>query len=61
MDVSLGALRQRLLNFRSWDSSGETLDNRIREAMNTALDRLAGDVPAALIPDAQHVVLLPDQ
>ena len=61
MDVSLGALRQRLLNFRSWDSSGETLDNRIREAMNTALDRLAGDVPEALIPDEQHVVLLPDQ
>lgn len=61
MDVSLGALRQRLLNFRSWDSTGETLDNRIREAMNTALDRLAGDVPEALIPDEQHVALLPDQ
>ena len=60
MDVSLGAIRERLLNFRSWDSSGTTLNNRIREAINTALDRLAGDVPEALIPDEEHIVLLPD-
>tara|TARA_Y100001973_G_C5208862_1_gene343771 strand:- start:1606 stop:3216 length:1611 start_codon:yes stop_codon:yes gene_type:complete len=60
MNTSLGALRERLLNFRAWDSSGETFNNRIREAMNTALDRLAGDVPEALIPDEEHIVLLPD-
>ena len=60
MDVSLGALRQRLLNFRSWDSSGKTLDDRIREALNTSLDRLAGDVPEALVPDEQHIALRPD-
>jgi hypothetical protein len=60
VDVSLGALRQRLLNFRSWDSSGKTLDDRIREALNTSLDRLAGDVPQALIPDEAHIALLPD-
>jgi hypothetical protein len=60
MDTSLGALRERLLNFRAWDSSGATLNTRIREAMNTALDRLAGDVPEALIPDEEHIVLLPD-
>lgn len=60
MDTSLGALRERLLNFRAWDSSGTTLNNRIREAINTALDRLAGDVPEALIPDEEHIVLLPD-
>ena len=60
MDVSLGALRQRLLNFRAWDSTGETLDNRIREVLNVALDRLAGDVPEALIPDEEHIALLPD-
>tara|TARA_R110002020_G_scaffold145817_2_gene320051 strand:+ start:572 stop:2104 length:1533 start_codon:yes stop_codon:yes gene_type:complete len=60
MDTSLGALRERLLNFRAWDSSGTTLNNRIREAMNTALDRLAGDVPEALVPDEEHIVLLPD-
>lgn len=60
MNVSLGSLRQRLLDFRAWDSSGATLNGRIREALNTALDRLAGDVPEALIPDKAHVVLLPD-
>jgi len=60
VDVSLGALRQRLLNFRSWDSTGETLDNRIREVLNVALDRLAGDVPEALIPDEAHVALIED-
>ena len=59
MDVSLGALRQRLFDLRSWDSTGDTLDNRVREALNLALDRLAGDVPEALIPDEQHVVLRP--
>ena len=60
MDTSLGALRERLLNFRAWDSSGTTLNTRIREAMNTALDRLAGDVPEALVPDEEHLVLYPD-
>jgi len=60
MDTSLGALRARLFNFRAWDSTGPTLDNRIREAMNAALDRISGDVPEAVIPDDEHVVLLPD-
>lgn len=60
MDTSLGALRARLFNFRAWDSTGTTLDNRIREAMNTALDRISGDVPEAVVPDDEHVVLLPD-
>ena len=60
MDVSLGALRKRLLELRAWDSSGTTFDNRVREALNTALDRMAGDVPQALIPDEEHVVLYKD-
>ena len=60
MDVSLSALRERLLDFRAWDSSGTTLNKRIREALNTALERMAGDVPEALIPDEEHIVLLPD-
>ena len=60
MDTSLGALRARLFNFRAWDSTGPTLDNRIREAMNAALDRISGDVPEAVIPDDEHVVLFPD-
>tara|TARA_R110000824_G_scaffold40851_8_gene122034 strand:- start:1052 stop:2572 length:1521 start_codon:yes stop_codon:yes gene_type:complete len=60
MDVSLGALRQRLLEFRAWDSSGATFDKRVRESLNFALDRLSGDVPEALIPDEEHVVLRKD-
>lgn len=60
MDTSLGALRARLFNFRAWDSTGTTLDTRIREAMNTALDRISGDVPEAVVPDNEHIVLLPD-
>ena len=60
MNVSLAALRARLLDLRSWDSSGETLNNRIRAALNLALDRLAGDVPEALVPDEEHIVLYAD-
>tara|TARA_R110002110_G_scaffold18524_3_gene77745 strand:+ start:13382 stop:14893 length:1512 start_codon:yes stop_codon:yes gene_type:complete len=60
MDVSLGALRERLLDFRAWDSSGTAFNKRVREALNTALERMSGDVPEALIPDEEHVVLLPD-
>ncbi len=60
MDVSLGALRRRLLEFRSWDSSGKAFDIRVRESLNFALDRMAGDVPEALIPSEEHIVLHAD-
>lgn len=60
MDVSLGALRERLLEMRAWDSSGATFDKRVREALNTALYRMSGDVPEALIPAQETIVLLPD-
>jgi len=59
VDVSLGALRSRLFALRSWDSTGATLDNRIRAALNLALDRIAGDIPEALVPDEEHIVLYP--
>ena len=59
MDVSLAALRNRLFALRSWDSTGSTLDNRIRAALNLALDRIAGDIPEAIVPDEEHIVLLP--
>ena len=59
MDVSLAALRNRLFALRSWDSTGPTLDNRIRAALNLALDRIAGDIPEAVVPDEEHVVLYP--
>tara|TARA_R110001583_G_scaffold30456_10_gene105244 strand:- start:513 stop:2273 length:1761 start_codon:yes stop_codon:yes gene_type:complete len=57
MNVNLKALRSRLYSFRSWDSSGDTLDKRIQASLNLALDRLAGDVPEALIPDEMHIAL----
>jgi hypothetical protein len=60
VDVSLGALMSRLFALRSWDSTGASLNRRIRSALNLALDRLAGDVPEALIPDEQHIALIPD-
>ncbi len=57
MDVSLGSLRRRLLAMRAWDSQGKSLDYKIDSAVNQALDRLAGDVPEALMPDEEHIVL----
>lgn len=60
MDTSLGALRSRLLEFRAWDSSGTTMNNRVRASLNTALDRMAGDVPEALVPDEEHVSIYGD-
>lgn len=60
MDVSLKMLRQQLYAMRSWDSSGQTQDDRIRQSLNVALVRMANDVPQALVPDEEHAVLLPD-
>ncbi len=60
MNVSLAMLRKQLYAMRSWDSSGETQNTRILQALNVALDRMANDVPQALIPDEEHVVLYPD-
>lgn len=60
MNVSLADLRDRALDFRATDSPGESFNNRIMQAFNLALDRIAGDVPEALVPDEEHVVLEPD-
>ena len=57
MSTSLKSIRQQLLSMRAWHSDGKTLDKKIDAAINQALDRLAGDVPEALIPDEHHVVL----
>jgi len=60
VNVSLALLRKQLYAMRSWDSSGKTQDDRIRQSLNVALDRMANDVPQAIVPDEEHVVLLPD-
>ena len=60
MNVSLAMLRRQLYAMRAWDSSGETQDLRIRDSLNAALARMASDVPQALIPGEEHVVLNPD-
>jgi len=60
VNVSLAMLKQQLYAMRSWDSSGETQDNRIRQALNAALVRMASDVPQALVPGEEHIVLYPD-
>ena len=60
MDVSLASLKSQLFAMRSWDSSGKTQDERIRKAINVALNRMANDVPEALVPKEEHVVLRPD-
>ena len=57
MDVSRGALRRRLLAMRAWDSQGKSLDDKINEAIDQALDRMATDIPEALLPDEEHVAL----
>ena len=57
MNVSRGALRRRLLAMRAWDSQGKSLDDKINEAINQALDRMATDVPEALLPDEEHISL----
>ena len=60
MDVSLASLRSQILAMRSWDSSGETQNNRIRQSLNVALNRMSNDVPQALVPDEEHIVLYPE-
>ena len=60
MNVSLAMLRKQLYAMRAWDSSGQTQNSRIRDALNAALMRMSSDVPNALIPDEEHVVLFPD-
>ena len=60
MNISLAMLRKQLYAMRSWDSSGQTVDGKIRDALNVALRRMASDVPQALVPDEEHIVLRKD-
>lgn len=61
MDISLGGLRSTALSMRSWNSSGTNFNNRCRDAARTAAAEISAEVPNALLPDDEHVVLYPDQ
>lgn len=58
MDTSLGHIRSLALSLGSWNSSGHTFDGRVRDAVNAALQRMANDVPNAIVPSEEHIVLL---
>lgn len=60
MNIALAMLRKQLYAMRSWDSSGTAADAKIKDALNVALRRMASDVPQALVPDEEHIVLHPD-
>ena len=51
MDTTLSAIREILLQDRSWASSGSTFNKRVRIAINRSLKEIAGDVPEAILPE----------
>lgn len=59
MNVNLSELQQMVLDFRSMDSPGDSYLARVTRCINLALNRLAGDVPEALVPKDAHIVLRP--
>lgn len=59
MNVNLSELQQMVLDFRSTESPGDSYLARVTRCINLALNRMAGDVPEALVPRQEHVVLLP--
>lgn len=60
MNTSLADLQQQILDLRATDSPGNSFMARVTKCINTALNRMAGDVPEALVPSEQHVVLRSD-
>lgn len=61
MDISLAGLVTSSLLLRNWNTSGERFGLRAREAFRLAVAELTSQVPEALLPDDDHVVLFPDQ
>lgn len=57
---SRGELRQLLYDLRATGSTGSKSEARANRAINLALKQFAADVPNALIPDEEHVVLYTD-
>lgn len=60
LNLSLAGIRQSIYDRRSTASSGTSQDTRINRAINSALQKLASDVPEALQPSTLNVVLHPD-
>lgn len=54
--------RKKVLARRAWraDVDATALDE-VNGALNDAIRKLAGDCPAAFVPDVEHVVVFPDQ
>lgn len=61
MDLSLAGLTYSALNARSWNSSGEVLEARVRDAARLAAAEMVSRVPTALAPDEDHVVVYASQ
>lgn len=55
-------LRKRVLSRRNWkvDTDTEALAE-VNDAINDAMHHLVRDCPAAIMPDTEHVTLLPDR
>lgn len=60
MFVNLGDLRTTVLDLRAWESTGTTLNERLRRIFASAYQQALLDVPRAFLPDDEHVALLAD-
>ena len=53
--------RDRLLTIRAWNAdTTKNFSSELDDVLNLALSRLASDVPAAIIPDIDHLVVNKD-
>jgi len=55
--MNLATIKARLLAARNWESSGDTFDERLRQAIDTAYHQIAADAGSALQPDEERLHL----
>lgn len=60
MEPNLKNLRTAVFDMRSMTGNGSADNERVRRALNRALDKMSDDLPTALVPSEEHVVLYPD-
>jgi len=60
MGSSRGEIRQLLFDLRDSRSTGTKMNDKANRAINLAMKHLVGDLPLAILPDEEHVVLYPD-